>query len=156
MNLLIREACVTDAAPIVSLTVEGIKTWGGDILDKLAPWTEQICNRTHVEQRLHDANYRSFVAEQNNKVVGSVYLNIEDADTAHIGGLYCSVKRCGVGSTLLRKAMSEAKNLRYTRVKCEIYSGNEASIALMTKHGAVYSHSELYDDVEYQTYIIPL
>jgi RimJ/RimL family protein N-acetyltransferase len=156
MNFLIRNACAHDTESILSLTMNGIRTWGEDILDKLTPWTEQIGNLAYMEQRLNDASYRSFVAEQNNQVVGSIYIHLEDADIAHMGGLYCSLKRSGIGSALLRKAMSESKDLGYSHMKCEIYARNEASIALMTKHGAVYSHSELYDDVEYRTYVIPL
>lgn len=156
MNLLIRKARKKDAASILSLTIEGIQTWGEDILDKLLPWTEQICNLHCVEQRLNNPAYQSFVGEKNNQVVGAVYLNLEDADIAHMGGLYCSLKRNGIGSALLRKAMSESKDLGYSQMKCEIYAGNEASIALMTKHGAFYSHSELYDDVEYHTYVTSL
>jgi RimJ/RimL family protein N-acetyltransferase len=136
--------------------MDGIHLWGEDILDKLVPWTEQIGNLAYFEQRLNDASYRSFVAEYENQVVGSIYLHLEPGDTAHMGGLYCSLKRSGVGSSLLRKAMSKAKDRGYSRMKCEIYAGNQASIALMTKHGAIYSHSELYDDVEYHTYVIPL
>lgn len=156
MNFTIREACARDATSILSLTVEGIQTWGEDILDRLVPWTEQICNLSYVEQRLKDATYRSFVAENDNQVVGSIYLHLQDGEIAYMGGLYCSLKRSGIGSALLRKAMSESKSLGYSRMKCEIYAGNEASIALMAKHGAVYSHSEPYDGVEYHTYVIPL
>lgn len=156
MNFLIREVCPQDAEAIMSLTVDGIQTWGADILDQLVPWTEQICNLAYTEQRLNNAGYRSFVAEQDTKVVGTIYLNLEDADIAHMGGLYCSLKRSGIGTALLRRAMTESKNHGYSRMKCEIYSGNEPSIALMTKHGAVYSHSELYDGVEYHTYVIVL
>ena len=156
MNFLLREAQIHDANPIVSLTMDGIQIWGKRILDKLVPWTAQICNLAYVEQRINDASYRNFVAEKNNRVVGSVYLYLDDSDTAYMGGLYCSLKRSGIGSALLSKAVTESKRLGYSRMKCEIYAGNEASIALLTKHGAVYSHSELYDDVEYQTYVISL
>ena len=156
MNFSIREARAQDAESIMSLTVDGIHTWGEDILDQLVPWTEQICNLAYAEQRLNNAGYRSFVAEQDTKIVGSIYLNLEDADIAHMGGLYCALKRSGLGTALLRTAMTESKNRGYSRMKCEIYSGNEPSIALMTKHGASYSHSVFFDGVEYHTYVMTL
>lgn len=156
MNFIIREACAHDAQSIMFLTVDGIHTWGEEILDQLVPWTEQICNLAYTEQRLNNTRYKSFVAERDTKVVGAIYLNLEDANIAHMGGLYCSLKRSGLGTALLRKAMAESENQGYSHMKCEIYSGNEPSIALMTKHGAVYSHSVFFADVEYRTYIITL
>lgn len=156
MDFLIREACVQDAKSIMSLTVDGIHTWGENILDQLVPWTEQICNLAYTEQRLNNAGYRNFVAEQETKIVGSIYLNLEDPNIAHMGGLYCSLKRSGLGTALLRKAMVESKSHGYSHMKCEIYSGNEPSIALMTKHGAVYSHSVFFGGVEYHTYVFTL
>lgn len=156
MDLLIREARTQDAEAILSLTVEGIQTWGENILDKLVPWTDETCNLPYIEQRLGDANYRSFVAEKDARVVGVIYVRVDDADASHMGGLYCLFKRSGIGSALLRKAMSESKKLGYSHMKCEVYVENKASIALMTKHNAACSHSELYDDVEYFTYVIPL
>jgi RimJ/RimL family protein N-acetyltransferase len=156
MNFLIRQANARDAESILSLTVTGIQTWGRDIWEELAPWTEEICNLIYVKKRLSNSHYKNFVAEQNEEIVGSIYLNLEDADTAYMGGLYCSLKRSGIGSALLHKAMDESKECGYARMNCEIYSGNTPSIALMTKNRAVYSHSELFDDVEYQTYSIKL
>lgn len=124
MNFSIREATSKDADSVLSLTMDGIRTWGEDVLDKLVPWTEQIGNLDYVEQRLDNVAYRSFVAELNGQVVGTIYLHLEDADMAHMGGLYCSLKRSGLGSALLRKTMSEAKTLGCSRMKCEIYAGN--------------------------------
>jgi hypothetical protein len=90
MNFLIRQANARDAESILSLTIDGIRTWGAGILKELVPWTEEICNLPYVEQRLNDSGYRNFVAEKNSQIVGVIYLKLNDAEAAHMGGLYCS------------------------------------------------------------------
>ena len=153
---MIREARAADAAAVLDLTVQGIRTWGEGFVDRLASWMEQVCNLAYIEHRLVDPAYKNFVAEKDGHVVGSIYLNLDDANNAYMGGLYCSLKRHGVGSALLRRAIVESQALGYSRMECEIYAGNEASISLMSKYGAVYAHTDPYDGVEYHTYIIPL
>lgn len=152
MNFLIRKATVSDAQCILELTIDGINTWGSEILPNLKPWLDMVSSINDMRTRLSNPENNFYVAEHEGSIVGTIYLTTDASETAHMGGLYCSLKKCGLGTTLLRHAMDEAISLGCSLMKCEIYEGNVPSISLMKKYGATYSLDEYWAGVRYLTY----
>lgn len=152
LNFLIRPAQKSDIPAILSLTTEGINTWGGHITSNLKPWFDEISCAAYVEAKIDNPSHHIFMAELDGKPVGTVYINTENENVSYMGGLYCSLKKCGLGTTLLKYVMDEAVSRGYTEMECEIYENNNASISLMSKYGAVHSHTDVYGGVNYRTY----
>lgn len=152
MNFLIRQATVSDAQRILELTIDGINTWGDEILPNLKPWLDTVSSIDDMKARLRNPDNKFYVAEHENVIVGTIYLTTDNSETAHMGGLYCSLKQCGLGTTLLRYVMDKATTLGCSFMTCEIYEGNNPSISLMKKYGATYSTDEYWAGVRYMTY----
>lgn len=153
MNFSIRPAVPNDIPDILKLTYSGIHIWGEDIVDKLKTYHLDVtCSYADMTARFNDRNNLFFVAELDGKTVGTVYVNIENGETAHMGGLYCSIRGGGLGTTLLRHAMDQASNAGSHQMECTIYENNIPSISLMKKYGANYCAEEVWDDVRYVSY----
>lgn len=151
MTFTIRPAAVEDSPAILALTKDGIAQWGADVLPLLAPWMDEVCNLLYVQNRIQDDGYQVFVAENSTGIIGSVYLK-SAKDNAYFGGLYCSVKRQGVGTALLQHVLQEARAAKVDTLECEVYEENTASILLMEKLGGQQTSSFYYDDVPYLVY----
>ncbi|GAA5214090.1 GNAT family N-acetyltransferase [Corallincola platygyrae] len=87
--------------------------------------------------------YHNLVAIVDGKLVGQLGLstiaNPRRKHTANFGmGVCQTVLRQGVGSALLKAALDMCDNwLAVTRVELEVYTDNDAAIALYKKHGFV-------------------
>lgn len=152
LNFLIRPALTSDVTTILDLTIDGIGVWGSHINSNLKPWLDEISCPEYVESRINHPNHHIFMAELNGNVVGTVYLNTENEKVAHMGGLYCSLKKSGLGTTLLHYVIDKASEYGYKYMDCAIYENNIASISLMEKYGAIHTDTEVYGDVNYRTY----
>lgn len=151
MTFAIRPAVLEDASTILCLTKDGIAQWGKDILPLLAPWMNEVCHLAYVQNRIQDDDYQVFVAENSAGVIGSVYLK-PTKDSAYFGGLYCAVKRQGLGTALLQHILQAARDAKVNTLECEIYVENTSSILLMEKLGGRQTSSFYYDEVPYLVY----
>jgi len=151
-NFTIRPALLSDVPAILDLTVDGIRVWGSHISSNLKPWLDEVCCSTYISSKINNPYHHIYIAENNGAIVGTVYLNRDNGEIAHMGGLYCSLKRSGLGTVLLQHAMNEAISHGYALMECAIYENNVASISLMSKYGAIHTDTEIYDGIKYKTY----
>jgi ribosomal protein S18 acetylase RimI-like enzyme len=153
LNFTIRPALTSDIDDILSLTSEGIDIWGNHIKPNLKPWLDEISCPSYVQDKLADPHHHIFMAELENQVVGTVYLNTSDGNIAHMGGLYCSLRKSGLGTILLNHVIQESIIRGYTAMDCDIYENNVASISLMEKYGAKHYATAQYGGVNYLNYV---
>lgn len=151
-NFTIRPAGLSDIPHILALTVNGIGIWGSHINSNLKPWLDEICCSSYIEKKILNPRHHIFMAEKDDVVVGTVYLNTENQQVAHMGGLYCALRKSGLGTTLLQYVMEEACHRGYGAMECAIYENNVPSISLMKKYGAFHTDTETYDGINYLTY----
>jgi putative acetyltransferase len=91
---------------------------------------------------VHAGGY-SLVAEQDNKIIGQASLHVMTSPRRkHVAtfGMAISEKEQGkgVGSQLLQAIIDLANNwLAVTRIELEVYTDNQAGVALYKKHGFV-------------------
>ena len=93
-------------------------------------------------QNLSDNCY-SLVAELDGKVVGQIGMEVCERPrrkhVANMGMAVCeSVRGQGIGSELVKSIVDLAHNwLAVTRIELEVYTDNQAAIALYQRHGFV-------------------
>lgn len=156
MNYVIRPARLSDAESLLVLTMNGIQDWSAPIRTLLIPWIEETCNLEYIEKRFGNDDYHVFVAEQDDVILGTIYLNTSNSERAYVGGLYLSDKQKGIGTGLLRHLLEYANGKSCKIVDCDIYEGNELAIKLTEKHGAVKTGILVYDEVNYFVYTFTL
>lgn len=150
MNITIRPATLEDASVIQTLMLDGIGIWGAGLETNLKPWLDVVADLEFIKKNIENPQYLLFMAEHENTIVGTINLSLEDAERAHMGGLYCDVKGLGLGTLLLHYTLEKSREHGYNKMECEIFDGNIPSIRLMEKYGAYITR--VYD-VENVTYI---
>lgn len=151
-NFSIRPATQADVTSILALTIDGIQVWGSHLTRNIQPWLDETCNVNHIASKLSKPHHAIFVAVADGKTVGTISLDTANDSSSHMGGLYCSLKKRGIGTALLQHVMDASLDLGYDTMECEIYENNVASLSLMKKHGAEYDHTESCAGVNYLTY----
>ena len=104
------------------------------------PYQSRDTVREHLENV--PANRRMLVAEIVGQVVGQLELHLHEGRRAHVASLGMMVhaghQRQGVGFALMRAAIDLAENwLNIQRIELEVYTDNEAGLALYRKFGFV-------------------
>ena len=147
-------AAPQQASDIHHLTINGIQSWGSDVLSNLKPWINNDCSEDNILHNLQSAEYIYLIAENNEgQIIGTINLNIA---TQYMGGLYCSIKRKGLGTALLKELIELAHLHQLPHFSCEIRDQNKASIALMLKHGATKHSTYEKNEVIWETYTFNL
>lgn len=89
-----------------------------------------------------EKNHAQYVAVCDNQIVGwADIIPLEHSTMAHVGGLGMGViaehRGQGIGSKLLESVIHHAWESGLKRLELEVFSDNEAAIALYKKHGFV-------------------
>ena len=133
MSLVVRPANEDDLDAAVDLYAdvaeEGRWIGGEAPVDK----TER---RARFETSIHRDDARFFMAEDDGRIVGHIFIEVAGYGVADLGMMVAAdVRGRGVGSALLSAAIDWARGAGAHKVGLQVWPHNEAAIALYRKFG---------------------
>jgi RimJ/RimL family protein N-acetyltransferase len=146
----VRPATVLDAQSISTLILAGSASGVGTegTSEELNRWRTANATSSKVLERINDGARTHVLVVESDDVdglLGTAYVTLLGDHRAHFGGLYCSVRGEGVGSSLIARSMEWCKSFFVTSIETEIACRNVEMAILAAKFG-FQLESEYVDD----------
>jgi ribosomal protein S18 acetylase RimI-like enzyme len=141
-SITVREAKIEDINKIVQLQQTKTEDLNYDTLDNIDLHLDVDLAKARIKARITDNDLVLLVAEYENEIVGTAYLNM---DTGYLGGLYVKTQGRGVGSALINSRIQHAIKHGLPHLSMKVSHDNKRMLDLAKRYGFELFTSENLD-----------